>query len=132
MSESDGLGEIISIQSGNHTQACQGLETVADTDDQFSIINKFLQLITQIEFDSVGEHGSGSQVVTERETADKAEQVILLKFAFSGEKIIEMDEFGFGSGKRTSCRGLTFAVEAESGNDKSFDFFHGIKCDNLR
>ena len=129
----DGLVEVISIQSRNHTQTGQGLETVADTDDKFAVINKFLQLIAQIEFDSVGENGSGTQVVAERESADEAEQVVLLKFVFSGQKIVEVDKFGIGTGEGTGCGGFAFAVETESGDNESFDFFvHGIKCDNLR
>ena len=129
----DSLVEVISIQSRNHTQTGQGLETVADTDDKFAVIHKFLQLIAQVEFDSVGENGSGTQVVAERESADEAEQVVLLKLVFSGQKIVEVDKFGIGTGEGTGCGGFAFAVETESGDNESFDFFvHGIKCDNLR
>jgi hypothetical protein len=72
-------------------------------------------------------------VVAERESADEAEQVIFLKFALSGQEIVEVDKFGIGTGKGTGCGGFTFAVETESGDNECFDFFvHGIKCDNLR
>ena len=94
---------------------------------------QMLLLVAEIEFDSVGKNSSGTQVVTERKSADEAEQMILIKLVLSGQEIVEVDEFGVGTGEGTGCGSFLFAVETESGNNKSFNFFvHGIKCDNLR
>jgi hypothetical protein len=124
--QSHSLGEIITVKGGNHSQTGKSLETIADTDDQFSVIDKLLQLIAEIEFDPVGENSSAAEMISEGKSADKSEEMIFIQSFFTGEQIVEMDQFGGTSGETARSSGLFFAIQTEAGDDQSFDvrFFH--------
>ena len=121
MGQRGGLGEVVAVERRNHAQTGQSLEAVANTDNEFAVIDKLLELVAQIEFDAVGENSSGTEVVTERKSADKSEKMELVQIAFSGEQIVEVDQFRGGTGKFSSGGGLFFTVQTEPGDDQHFD-----------
>ena len=120
------LHKVFAVQRRNDTEARDGLEAVADTDDQLARSNKFLQFVVQTELYAVGEHGTGAEMVAERKAADKGKDLEFLERALSGNKIVKMNHTHFGADIFKCRSGLFFAIQTESGNYQSFDFTHNV------
>ena len=129
MGESRLLREALAVESRNQSEPGQSLESVADSDHQFAGIDELVQFLFQFEFDLVGEHGAGAQVVAEGESSDECENLEGFHRLLSGEKIVDMDQRGFCSGRVESRRRFLFTVQTDSGDDQCFDFvWHSVSA----
>ena len=64
------LNKIFAVKRRHNTEPGQGLETIADTDNQLAVGNKLLQLLMKFEIDAVGENCPRAQMVAESESAE--------------------------------------------------------------
>ena len=116
------LFEIFAVQRGRESETGQRLETVADADDQLAGLDELFQLLMQPEFQPVGEHGAGTEMVAERETADERQDMEFLHRPFAVQQVVQMDLFGGRAGGFERGGGFLFAIQAQTRDDQGFDF----------
>ncbi|MPM31475.1 hypothetical protein SDC9_78030 [bioreactor metagenome] len=118
------LYEILAVERRDQAQPGNGLEAVADADDQFAVGDEAFELVAQLELNTIGENRARAEMVAEGKSADESQNPEFVQGPPPCDQIIQMHLFGLGADIVERGRRLLFAIQSEAGDYQYLDFTH--------
>jgi hypothetical protein len=104
---------IVSIDAGQQAQVDQGLESVADTDDQFLPATNSSSLSPIFVLSAQGLNHPGAVIVAPAEATAKGQDLKIVQTHITGNQGVDVRPLGYGPGKFKGIGGFMITVQAE-------------------